>query len=201
MNAPSAAGQPIRHRGPDRLFHWTMACSVVVLIGTAFLPTLGVKFDWVPVHWIAGVVLTALLLFHLWRSFGVHGLAAMIPDMRDVELVRIELLRRKRPAPGSGKYDAWQKSIHAIIGANILVLTATGLLMLVKIDTPLWARDPSIMSGADWGIVYVLHGAASLLLVFLFIIHVYFAFLPEHRAMLKSMINGRGPENARQPEE
>ena len=30
-----------------------------------------------------------------------------------------------------------------------------------------------------------------------FLIHVYFALIPEHRAFLKSMISGRGPSHAR----
>ena len=63
--------------------------------------------------------------------------------------------------------------------------------MMAKIDTPLWRRDPSILSDWNWGIVYTLHGAASLLLIFFFILHIYFAFLPEHRQLLASMVFGK----------
>ena len=65
--------------------------------------------------------------------------------------------------------------------------------MLLKIDTPFWRRDPSILSDQGWGIVYVIHGLSTLAILFLVILHVYFSILPEHRAMLRSMISGRGP--------
>ena len=51
----------MRHRGADRLYHWLMAVSVLTLLGTAFLPILGWKFAWLDAHWIAGVVLVALV--------------------------------------------------------------------------------------------------------------------------------------------
>ena len=58
-----------RHKGPDRAFHWLMALSVILLTGTAFLPIVGLRFDWLPIHWIAGIVLTVVVLFHIVRSF------------------------------------------------------------------------------------------------------------------------------------
>jgi len=73
----------------------------------------------------------------------------------------------------------------------MLTLLITGGIMLAKIDTPLWNRDPSILSDTTWGFVYVLHGAASYLLIFFFILHVYFSFLPEHRELLHSMLSGK----------
>src|SRR4029453_15286123 len=47
-----------RHNLSARLFHWVMAASMFVLLFTAFLPVVGVKFAWVQWHWIAGIVLT-----------------------------------------------------------------------------------------------------------------------------------------------
>ena len=72
----------------------------------------------------------------------------------------------------------------------MIVLAATGAVMMAKIDTPFWSRDPSILSDQAWGLVYSLHGAASMLLIFFFILHVYFAFLPEHRRLLIAMAFG-----------
>ena len=66
--SPASTDQPghvIRHRGPERLYHWVMAISVLTLLGTAFLPIIGVKFAWVDAHWIAGVVLLGLVLIHI----------------------------------------------------------------------------------------------------------------------------------------
>lgn len=174
-----------------------MALAVIALSVTAFLPIVGIRFDWVPLHWMAGVLLTLAVLFHLYRVFVVHGLREMTPGMDDVR----EVVRDSRGAGHEGlseaKYDAFQKGYHAAAALTVLVLVVTGLFMLAKIDTTFWRRDPSIMSDQSWGIVYVLHGAAALILLFLFIVHVYFSLLPEHRAFLMSMLRGRGPEKSR----
>mgnify|MGYP001403188976 CR=1 FL=1 len=74
----------IRHQLSDRVFHWVMAILTVILLGSAFLPILGVKFDWVPIHWVAGVFLTISVIFHLYRSFFVHGLSEMLPRWKDL---------------------------------------------------------------------------------------------------------------------
>jgi hypothetical protein len=42
-----------RHSLVARAFHWLMAASMLTLLFTAFLPKVGVKFDWVAFHWIA----------------------------------------------------------------------------------------------------------------------------------------------------
>ena len=52
----------------DRIFHWIMASSVLALLVTSFLPIFGVKFAWVTPHWIAGLALTAAVLFHIVRA-------------------------------------------------------------------------------------------------------------------------------------
>ena len=177
-----------------------MALSVVVLLGSVFLPVTGLKFDWLPIHWIAGVVLTGAVLFHLWRVFGVHGIGEMLPNKSDVELARIELLRQNRAYPGSAKYDAWQKAYHWSVVPVILVLLATGLLMLAKIDTAFWTRNPAILTDRTWGLIYVAHGAASFVLLFFIILHIYFSVLPDHRDLFVSMLTGHGPEKARAPQ-
>ena len=183
----------------DRLFHWVMAASVIVLGASAFLPILGLKFDWIPVHWISGVVLTAAVLFHLWRTMVVHGLAEMLPNRSDWTMIRRDLLLQRIPDEASGKFDIFQKLYHWAVAVVVLLLVATGLVMLMKIDTQFWNRDPSILSEPDWGVVYVIHGASALALIFMFILHLYFSFLPDHRALLSSMVFGYGPTRAHRP--
>lgn len=187
----------IRHKLAERLFHWVMAAAVIVLLATALLPILGVRFGWIPIHWTAGVVLSAAVLFHIFRAVFVNRLADMVPGPTDLrEAGRVALGRPTgdlRPA----KYDAFQKGFHAAAAATVLALVATGLAMLFKIDTTFWRRDPAVLSDATWGYIYVIHGAASLVLLFLVILHIYFAILPEHRAFLRAMIAGRGPGLAR----
>ena len=185
-----------RHQGPDRAFHWAMALSVIVLCATAFLPMLGIRFDWVPIHWIAGLVLVALILFHLARVVFVHGVGEMTPGSEDLREIAADVTGRSA-ALKPAKYDAYQKGYHWSSALVLLALVVTGLLMLLKIDTPLWRRDPSILTDPQWGAVYVVHGFSSLALLFLIIVHIYFSILPEHRAVLGSMIAGRGPLFAR----
>ena len=173
--------EEIRHKLADRVFHWIMALLVIILLGTAFLPILGVKFDWVPIHWISGILLILVIIYHLYRAVFVHGLKEMLPTAADIKMAS---------APEQ-KYDMNQKLYHWSVGTIILALLVTGGIMLAKIDTPFWKRDPSILSDSNWGIVYTVHGGASMILIFFFILHIYFAFLPEHRNLLQSMIFGK----------
>jgi hypothetical protein len=71
-----------RHSLAARLFHWIMAASMFTLLFTAFLPRVGVQFDWVTYHWIAGTVLTISIIFHIihasfyldfWPISRTHG--------------------------------------------------------------------------------------------------------------------------------
>ena len=187
----------IRHRLPDRLFHWTMAVAVIVLGGSAFLPIIGIRFDWVPIHWWTGLGLILTMLYHFWRVGAVHGLAGMTPGPDDVREIGRDLRGADLAGLSTAKYDAFQKAYHLAASVTVLTLIGTGIVMLAKIDTFAWRRDPSILSDQTWGIIYVIHGAAALVMLFLFILHVYFALLPEHRAYLIAMLRGRGPENAR----
>ncbi len=175
----------IRHQLSDRVFHWSMAILTVILLGTAFLPILGVKFNWVPIHWVAGVLLIISVIFHLYRSFFVHGLSEMLPRVKDFHSPF------GKSSSEEEKYDLGQKMYHWSIALIMLTLLITGGYMLAKIDTPFWNRDPSILTDWTWGIVYVLHGVASFLLIFFFILHIYFSFLPEHRELLRSMVYGK----------
>jgi thiosulfate reductase cytochrome b subunit len=187
----------VRHRLPDRLFHWVMAGAIFVLGATAFLPILGLRFEWVPLHWVAGVVLVLAVLFHLYRVFGVLGHREMSPGVDDVREVFRDIRGAGHEGLSDAKYDAFQKGYHTATMLSVLALIGTGLPMLAKIDTTFWKRDPSILTDQTWGVIYVVHGAAALVVLFLVILHLYFSALPEHRTYLVSMIAGRGPEKAR----
>jgi formate dehydrogenase subunit gamma len=93
--------------------------------------------------------------------------------------------------------NSTDQGFHLAAATSVLAIIVTGILMLFRIDTTFWRRNPSIMTDYNWGIIYVVHGAASLVLLFLVILHIYFALLPEHRDVLKAMVSGRGPEKAR----
>ena len=57
-----------RHSLMARAFHWVMAAAMFVLLFTAFLPVVGVQFAWVTWHWIAGLVLTGSIVFHILHA-------------------------------------------------------------------------------------------------------------------------------------
>jgi cytochrome b subunit of formate dehydrogenase len=172
-----------RHRAIDRVFHWITAIAVLLLLASAFLPILGLKFPWVPLHWITGVVLTVAVLFHTVRSTIFRRMKCMLIWPRHVR----EFAQGRRAA----KYTLPQKLMHAVMGFAVLVATVTGVVMLAKIDTPFWERDPYLFDAGTWGIVYVLHGAASLVILTLTMAHIYFALLPEKRGYLRAMIGGQ----------
>jgi formate dehydrogenase subunit gamma len=184
MTPPPATSELItRHAPVDRVFHWISALAVLLLMLSAFLPILGFRFSWVPLHWITGLVLTAAVLFHLVRSSFFRRLRCMLIRVRDLR----DLRERRRAA----KYTLAQKLMHAVLGSAVLVDTVTGVIMLAKVDTPLWKRDPYLLEASTWGTVYVLHGAASLVILTLTMTHIYFSLLPEKRAYLRAMIGGQ----------
>jgi cytochrome b subunit of formate dehydrogenase len=172
-----------RHAPIDRVFHWITAVAVLLLMGSAFLPIVGWKFSWVPLHWITGLVLTAAVLFHLVRSTVYRRLRCMLVGWRD--------LRDAYTGRLAAKYTLAQKLMHAAMGTAVLVATVTGVIMLAKVDTPLWSRNPYLLEASTWGVVYALHGAASLLILTLTMAHVYFSLLPEKRAYLRAMFGGQ----------
>lgn len=194
-NSQGGAGrQIIRHCLIDRLFHWITAISVLVLLFTAFLPILGIKFSWVTLHWVSGIVLGLAIFAHIVRSFFWQDLRSMWFGVRDIKETIATLgwlLKLKSGARSkSGKYSPAQKLMHHGVSVFVLVTIITGLLMMVKIDTPFWQRDPYWLSDQSWGIVYVSHGLAALFLMSTVMIHIYFSLRPEKLMYLRSMISG-----------
>lgn len=168
----------IRHLLIDRILHWVFAFSILVLLGTGILPKLGVEFSWLLVHWITGIVLLLATLLHLARVVLLKPLLNMWIGPRDFA------------AGKPGKFSLAQKLMHN--GVALLALTAivTGLLMLVRIDTPFWQRDPYWLAADTWGVVYVLHGFVALCFVSTIMLHIYFALRPEKRLYLRAIFKG-----------
>ena len=184
----------VRHRLPDRLYHWTMAASVLTLLGTAFLPILGWKFEWVTVHWIAGLVLGVLVAVHIARASFWLDFWSMVPGLEDIRSAWRGIghaFGRRGPLPlKPGKYSLLQKLYHLAIAGIILALVATGLLMLLKIDTPWWRRNPYWFSDHAWGVIYAIHDLCAMSVITLLMAHIYFALRPEKLWMSRSMIRG-----------
>ena len=56
-----------------------------VLLFTAFLPKVGVRFSWVTIHWIAGIVLTISVLYHIIHATFWLDFWSIWPDKQDIE--------------------------------------------------------------------------------------------------------------------
>jgi len=171
-----------RHAAVDRVFHWTTALTMFVLLGTGLLPIVGIRFAWVEIHWIAGILLTLLVLFHIVRSLVWQSLRTIWIRASDVG----ELTGKKAP----GKYTLAQKLMHHAFTLALMTAVITGVLMLSKVRTPFLERDPYLFTEKTWGIIHVLHDASALLSLTLVIIHVYFSLLPEKRMYLRAMVKG-----------
>jgi cytochrome b subunit of formate dehydrogenase len=172
-----------RHAPVDRVFHWVTALAVLLLLVSAFLPILGLEFSWVPLHWITGVVLCLAVVFHTLRSTLFRRLKCMLIFPRH--------LREFSQGRKAAKYTLPQKLMHAVLGGAVLVAAVTGAIMLAKVDTPLWQRNPYLLDASTWGVVYVLHGASALAILMLSMWHIYFSLLPEKRAYLRAMTGGQ----------
>lgn len=182
-----------RHSLLARAFHWVMAASMFALLFTAFLPIVGVKFAWVRWHWMAGLVLTGSVIFHIFHaSFGMDFWSIWVGP-KDLPELKAELLRelgQDIPGPKSGKYPLGNRLYHlAIVVAGFSVI-GTGLFMMNRVRTPLFVRNPYLYNDIAWGFTYVLHGLAGVGLVGLVIAHVYFAIRPEKLWLTKSMLLG-----------
>ncbi|MEA2660116.1 MAG: formate dehydrogenase subunit gamma [Candidatus Binatota bacterium] len=183
-----------RHSLAARLFHWIMAAAMLTLLFTAFLPKVGFQFDWVTYHWIAGIVLTVSIVFHVIHASFWLDFWSIWPDrvdLRDAGRRALRFIGRPAPAPRKfAKYPLDNKLYHLAIVMTGLSVILTGVFMLFRVRTIFFARDPYLFSDMTWGLMYVLHGLAGVGLIALVMIHVYFAIRPEKLAITKSMIYG-----------
>ena len=183
-----------RHSLAARTFHWIMAASMLTLLGTASAPVLGFRFNWVEIHWIAGLVLTVSIVYHIihasfWLDFWSIWLNR--EDAREAITRFKRAIGRRAPAPRkAGKYPWDNKMYHTAIVLSALAAVPTGLLMMNRVETPLFTRNPYLFGDTTWGVMYVLHGLSGIGLVGLTIAHVYFAIRPEKQWITKGMIFG-----------
>jgi cytochrome b subunit of formate dehydrogenase len=182
-----------RHSLVARLFHWVMAAAMFVLLFTAFLPVVGVQFGWVTWHWIAGLVLTGSIVFHIVHASVWLDFWSIWVGPKDIPELKAEVLRELGhdvPGPKPGKYPLGNRLYHTVIVVAGLAAVVTGVVMMWRVRTPFFTRNPYLFSDAVWGFTYVLHGLAGVGLVGLVIAHVYFAVRPDKWWITKSMLLG-----------
>lgn len=182
-----------RHGFVARVFHWVMAFAMLTLLLTAFLPIVGVRFAWVEWHWMAGILLTASILFHIVHATFFLDFWSIWVGPRDIPEFKAEMLREvgiDAPGPKPGKYPLGNRLYHLAVMVAGLAVIGTGIVMMWRVRTGIVERNPYIMSDPAWGITYVLHGLMGVGFVGLVIAHIYFALRPEKLWITKSMIFG-----------
>ncbi|TDJ37239.1 MAG: cytochrome b/b6 domain-containing protein [Gammaproteobacteria bacterium] len=180
---PSQEGKHVqRHEPIDRIMHWVMAISILALLFTGVLPIIGIEFAWLTLHWIAGLVLTAAVLFHIIRS-------VLQKDLMSVWISPSDLKEALDDSHKPGKYSVAQKGMHAAVTVVTLLVIVSGLFMFAMIDTPWWDRTNSL-SESTLGWMFLIHGLTTLALIALIAFHLYFTLRPEKLFYLRSMIKG-----------
>src|ERR1700733_12318304 len=158
-----------RHSLVARTFHWIMAASMFTLLFTAFLPKIGFQFDWVTYHWIAGAVLTASIVFHMFHASFFLDFWSIWPDKIDLRDARRRILRfLGKPAPPPerfAKYPLENKLYHGAIIVAALTAIVTGVFMMYRLRTIFFPRNPYLFTDMTWGMMYVLHGLAGVGLI------------------------------------
>ena len=193
--APAGVPEKVkRHSLSARAFHWLMSLAMFGLLVTAFVPVLGIQFAWVTLHWIAGVILVVAILYHIVHATVFQDFWAMWVTPRDLgpgmEELKHSLGAGSGPPPKAGKYPFDHQLFHHLAAATSGGAILTGLLMMVRVDTPFWTRNPYLLGDGTWGIVYVLHGLSGVALIGLIAAHIYFAIRPEKRWITWSMFRG-----------
>ena len=159
-----------------------MAASVFVLLVTGIFPIIGLEFAWLEIHWIAGLVLTVAVVFHIIRSL-------VAKDWREMMISGGDLKEPFSEDQKPGKYSAAQKGMHLTVTILTLLVIVSGIVMFLMIDTPWWERTNSL-SEATLGLIFFIHGISTLGLIGLICLHVYFALRPEKLFYTRSMIKG-----------
>ena len=193
----ATAGVPAqieRHTLSSRLFHWIMAASMLVLLVTGFFPIVGIQFPWVTIHWMAGVVLTLSILYHIIHAtffLDFWSIWLLPADMQEaVVRVKRQLGQDAGPVPKHGKYPLDHKLYHTAVMLAGFAVIATGLVMMFRIENMLVSRNAYLLAEETWGLMYMLHGLGAVLFVMLTITHIYFAVRPDKLWLTKAMIFG-----------
>ncbi len=198
---PSASAPPVdpddrveKYSLAARLFHWIMAAAMIVLLVTAFVPVMGLQFPWVTIHWIAGVVLIATIVYHIFHSTIWLDFWSMWVDRTDIQngtrFAKRFFGGDAPPPKREGKYALPNKLFHHATALFGLGVIATGVVMMFRIENPLLGRDPYLFSDQAWGWIYLIHGITAVGFITMVMAHIYFAIRPEKLWMTRSMIKG-----------
>ncbi|MEX2131666.1 MAG: cytochrome b/b6 domain-containing protein [Pseudohongiellaceae bacterium] len=183
MDKPTSSGRRVsRHDVFDRAFHWIMAASVFALVITGIAPIIGVRIAWLEIHWISGLILTFVVVAHIIR-------ASFWQDFKSMILMPKDFGEPFDSAKKPGKYSFEQKGMHWAMTVVVLAVIVTGMILFLQLDTPFWDRTNS-MPENQLGLMFLLHGLATLAMIALMATHIYFALRPEKIFYTRSMVTG-----------
>src|SRR5688500_2362655 len=95
-----------RHTFVARMFHWVMAVSMLALVITAFVPILGLRFAWVEWHWMAGILLTGSILFHIVHATFFLDFWSIWEGPKDIPEFTAEVMGELGEDPGGAQEAA-----------------------------------------------------------------------------------------------
>jgi cytochrome b subunit of formate dehydrogenase len=195
---PAPAGLPERierHTLAARIFHWAMSAAMLALLITAFVPVMGLEIPgWLTVHWIAGVALIVAVVYHIIHAIGWQDFWSMMsfgPSFfRDLIGQTKHLISKDAPEPKGGKYPIDHRLYHHAVIVFSLAAIVTGVIMMMRIDTPFFERNTYLMTDETTGVVFAIHGIAGVVFILLIASHIYFALRPDKRWITWSMVRG-----------
>lgn len=191
----------VRQSFENRLTHWLVAISTFVLIVTGFgqmpmyarygiadLPGMAWAADYqltLLLHYGAGAVLLFALVFHVLGAVLTSRFDIM-PRKGDVkESARIiAAMLGRGEEPESHKYLAEQRLAYAFIGINLLLVTLTGIVKVVK-NLPGIEMNPTAIFVAT-----TIHNVAAVFIILGIVGHLAAFIFKENRALLPAMFDG-----------
>ena len=202
----SHADRILRQPFANRAVHWVAALSIFALFfsgfgqmpmyaryGLASLPGLAWSSDYaitLVIHYIAGAVLTFIVVFHVALSLLTRRFAIM-PRRGDfkesVQIIAAMLGRGEEPP--SHKYLAEQRLAYAFIGGTTVALVLTGIVKVVK------NVEGVNLDGAWLFWTAMAHNVAAMLLLLGVIGHFAAFIIKENRALLPAMFDGTVDRN------
>ena len=143
-----------RHSFAARAFHWIMAASMLTLLFTSFAPILGFRFDWVQIHWMAGIALTISIIYHIIHASFWLDFWSIWLNKEDVNEATTRFKRaiggQAPPPRKSAKYPWDNKMYHTAIVLSALAVVPTGLFMMVRVRIR-YSRGTRICSATPRG--------------------------------------------------
>ncbi len=183
-----------RHTAAARFFHWVMAAAMLALLITGFFPIVGIQFPWLTIHWVSGILLTVSVLYHVVHAtffLDFWSIWILPSDLKEAwQRIKRQMGQPQPEIRKHGKYPLDHKLYHLAVTVAGIIVIGTGLVMMLRIDTPLWPQNAYLLADPTWGLLYVLHGLSAVLFVTLTLTHIYFAVRPEKLWITKSMVFG-----------